>query len=128
MRKRNIRRRYVTLIEMMIVMFIIAMIIGILGYNYKGFLDKSKAFKTKAGVEKLEDFLNLRIAESPRAINDITSQWETIVKNSHIVKNPNDLIYDGWGEKYQVELEKGNVHVHSKNLEEYQKQNATFGE
>lgn len=33
-------------------MFLIAMITGVIAYNYTGSLEEGKAFKTKAGIEK----------------------------------------------------------------------------
>lgn len=115
------KRRFVTLIEMMIVMFIISMIIGILGYNYRGFLEKGKAFKTKAGLEKLEDWLSLYVAENPSKLSDIENEWKDVVKESPIVKNPNDLLYDGWGEPYEVTVEDGEIVVKSQNAEKARK-------
>ncbi len=49
------KRRYITLIEIMIVMFLIALITGVLAYNYRGSLDEGKAFKTKTGLAMLRD-------------------------------------------------------------------------
>jgi general secretion pathway protein G len=67
------KRRYVTLIEMMIVMTLIILIMGVIGYNYRGALDEGKAFKTKSGTEKLETILSLAVADKPALINDITT-------------------------------------------------------
>ena len=49
----KIKRHFVTLIEMMIVMFLIMLITGVIAYNYRGSLDEGKAFKTRAGIEKV---------------------------------------------------------------------------
>ncbi len=43
-------KRCVTLIEMMIVMFLISLITGVIAYYYRGSLDEGKAFKTKAAL------------------------------------------------------------------------------
>jgi len=116
------QRRCVTLIEMMIVMFLIALITGIVAYNYQGSLDEGKAFKTRNGIEKLETILNLEISKNPQAANQIESNWQAFVRASPIVKDPNNLIYDGWGDLYNVSIdrESGGVKVSSKKLEEYQ--------
>src|SRR5438552_2150021 len=95
-------RRYLTLIEMMIVMFLIALIMGVIAYNYSGTLEEGKAFKTKAGIEKLGTILNLAAAENPDILNDIDGSWQDVVKSSPLVQSPNSLIRDGWGQVYQV--------------------------
>lgn len=112
----TLKRRFVTLIEMMIVMFLIALITGVVAYNYRGSLDEGKAFKTKAGIEKLQTILNLAKAENPDA--DI-SQWKEIVKNSPLVQNADALTKDGWGNEYQVTETDGNVVVHSNAYDTY---------
>jgi general secretion pathway protein G len=122
------QRRFVTLIEMMIVMTLIILIIGVIGYNYRGALDEGKAFKTKAGMEKVETILSLAVADKPSLIEDIGSNWEQIIRGSPMVKNPDDLIYDGWGYKYKVDVENGAISVHSDKYDEYSKTKQTqFG-
>lgn len=128
MKLHKIQKRYVTLIEMMIVMTLIILIIGVIGYNYRGALDEGKAFKTKAGMEKLETLLSLAVADKPALIDDIGTNWEQIVKGSPMVRNPDDLIYDGWGYKYKVDVENGNITVHSEKYDDYAKTKQTsFG-
>jgi general secretion pathway protein G len=113
-------KRCVTLIEMMIVMFLIALITGIVAYNYQGSLDEGKAFKTRTAIEKLETILNLELSKNP---NMNVDNWQTIVRTSPIVKDPNNLIYDGWGKEYQVDIDKerGGVKVTSENLNSYER-------
>lgn len=121
-----LKRRYVTLIEMMIVMFLIALIIGVIGYNYRGTLEEGKAFKTKAGIEKLETILNLAVAENSSLLDDIESNWQDIVRNSPLVQNPSALINDGWGQPYQVSVEDGQIVVRSERYETYVQSNPTM--
>lgn len=101
-RKKKLFKRYVTLIEMMIVMFLIALITGVVAYNYRGTLDEGKAFKTKAGIEKLGTILNLAVAEDADLMSSITSSWEGIVDSSPLVQNSAALKKDGWGQTYVV--------------------------
>lgn len=112
------QRRFVTLIEMMIVMFLIALITGVVAYNYRGTLEKGKVFKTEAGIQRLQTILNLAVAEDPSA--DINN-WETIVRQSPLVNDPEALIYDGWGRKYIVGFsdEIQGVVVSSENYRKY---------
>jgi len=121
-----LKKKYVTLIEMMIVMFLIALIIGVVGYNYRGSLEEGKAFKTKAGMEKIATILNLSVAENSESLNDLGTKWEDIIRTSPLVSDANSLIRDGWGQKYEVTVENGKVVVRSPKYEEYTKSNPTL--
>lgn len=116
-------RRHVTLIEMMIVMFLIAMIIGVVAYNYQGTLEEGKAFKTKAAKEKLETILTLAISENPSLRDDIEAKWKEVVKSSPLVHNPNELMKDGWGEDYEVKIVDDRLRVTSKHYNQYVEKN-----
>lgn len=123
-----IKKQYVTLIEMMIVMFLIAIITGVVAYNYKGTLDESKAFKTKTSIQKIETILNLEVAKNPALINHINN-WQQVIEQSPMVQNPNAIKYDGWGELFQVTQEDGNIKVYSQKYQEYKaKHNTMFGD
>jgi type II secretory pathway pseudopilin PulG len=124
---RTVRKKnYITLIEMMIVMFLIALITGVIAYNYRGSLDEGKAFKTKAGTEKLETILNLKVSENPSLLDDIESSWRDIVRNSPLVQNPDALIKDGWGRDYQVTVENGVIRARSEAYENYARTHQTM--
>ncbi len=118
-------RRCVTLIEMMIVMFLIAMIIGVVAYNYQGTLEEGKAFKTKAGKEKLETILTLAISENPELKDNIDSKWKEVIKNSPLVQNSQDLTKDGWGDEYEVKIDNDHVKVYSRKYAAYSEKNRT---
>lgn len=128
MYKSNIQKRFVTLIEMMIVMFLIAVITGVIAYNYRGSLDEGKAFKTRTAIEKVQTILNLEVAKNPQLAGSIGSEWENYIVSSPLVHDPKSLIYDGWGEKYQVSVdaETGGVVVTSRRYEEYQRTHNTL--
>lgn len=100
-----LRRRFVTLIEMMIVMFLIALITGVVAYNYSGTMDKGKAFKTEAGIQKLHAVLSLVIAENPDA--DLSgNNWVAQIERSPLVHDANALTKDGWGNYYTVSYDR----------------------
>lgn len=121
-----ITKRFVTLIEMIIVMVLIGIILGVVAYNYSGTLDEGRAFKTRTAKEKLETILNLYVSENPGDQNFISSGWEKIVKDSPLVQNPDSLIKDGWGTKFEVEVDSsGTIKIHSKKFEEYIKSHPT---
>ena len=113
------KKRFVTLIEIMIVMFLIALITGVVAYNYRGALDEGKAFKTRAGIEKLQTILSLVLADHPEA--DLGSQWKEYVAESPLVQNPASLVKDGWGEEYRVEFDQhsGGLIIQSKKYDDY---------
>lgn len=100
---KKIKRRDMTLVEIMIVMFLIAMITGVIAYNYTGSLEEGKAFKTKAGIEKIKTILALSAADGN--LDQAIENWQIIIKRSPLVQNPDELIKDGWGVEYGVGLE-----------------------
>lgn len=97
--KISFKKRFVTLIEMMIVMFLIALITGVVAYNYRGTLDEGKAFKTKHAIDKIEQAISLAVADNPSA--DL-SNWQEMVRASPFISNPESLMKDGWGGEYVV--------------------------
>lgn len=123
MKCKKLRRRFITLVEIMIVMILIALITGVLAVNFRGSLDEGKVFKSKAGIEKLKAVLNLEIAKDPAISDKINDPnvWQEIVRKSPLVQNPSDLIKDGWGEQYNVENDDGQIKVTSPGLERYEK-------
>jgi general secretion pathway protein G len=113
------KKRFLTLIEMMIVMFIIAMITGGLAYRYVGSLDESRAFKTKVSMERLTGILNLKLASDSDFLSELNT-WERVVEESPLVNNSRDLINDGWGNKFQVDRDnEGNIVVSSRKYNDY---------
>lgn len=119
-----LKKRCITLIEMIIVITLIGIIMGALAWRYTGALDKGKAFKTETGMARLETILNLAVAEDPSVINDIESRWKSIVEKSPLVDDPNKLIYDGWGDEYDVSVEDGEIIIRSENYENYKRENS----
>lgn len=116
------KRRNITLIEIVIVMFLIAMITGVIAYNYTGTLEKGKAFKTEMGIERLTTVLNLSAAEHPTLLDNIEGKWKEVVRSSPLVNKPDELIHDGWGYEYRVNVDNsGNIEVSSAKLDEYKK-------
>lgn len=121
MKKCCFKKRYITLVEMMIVMFLIAMITGVIAYNYTGSLEEGKAFKTKAGIEKIHTVLDLYLATHPEDREHIGTRWQDIVKSSQLVKSPQELIKDGWGIEYQVAVNQdGEIEIKSDKYNQYQ--------
>jgi general secretion pathway protein G len=125
----TIKRRYITLIEIMIVMFLIALITGVIAYNYRGSLDEGKAFKTKTAIEKIETILNLAVAEDSNLQNNITAPnvWQEIIKNSPLVSNASALLKDGWGGNFSVTTDSnGVIKVSSPKYDQYAQSHQTL--
>ena len=108
-----IKKRYaMTLLEIMIVIFIIGIIGSVIGYNMRGSLDTGKAFKTKEGARKLYEIVQLETAQGRelKEEDDLPKQVSEILKKSGLVKNVADLMKDGWGNEYeQFHLENGEL-------------------
>ena len=91
-----------TLLEVMIVIFIIGIIGSVIGYNMRGSMDQGKAFKTKEGISKVYNIVHLEMESSDIKALDgadsATIQVEVLeaIKNSHLVSRPNQYLNDGW--------------------------------
>lgn len=116
-----IKRRFLTLMEIMVVILLIMMITGVIAYNYSGSLEEGKVYKTKLGIEKVQNILNLAVAKDPDLLDDISTDWKQVIAKSSLVQNPDALARDGWGNFYQVEVEDGRIIVYSKRLDDYEK-------
>lgn len=122
---KNIKKKSLTLIEIMIVMFLIMLILGVVAVNYRGALDSGKAFKTQVDIENIQNILDFAVAQDPELIEDVESSWVDIIAHSPLVKNPKTLMKDGWGEVYDVSVEDGKIVVSSKKFDEYNKKHGT---
>jgi len=119
------QRRNITLIEVMIVMFLIALIIGAVAYNYQGAFEKGKAFKTETGMKRLEEILTIQISENPALEENIETNWKQAVRESPLVQNPDTLIKDGWGQEYEVKIEDNRIQVTSERYNEYKRRSSS---
>ena len=82
------RRRDVTLIEIIIVMFFITIITGIIAYNIKGALDEGKAFRTLEGMKQIENILSIEIANGNISAEGLHGEgWKSAIKEHPLVKN-----------------------------------------
>ena len=100
------RRKYsLTLLEIMIVIFLIGLIGSVIGYNVKGSLDEGKAFRSEQGASQIKDILLLEVAKG-YDINTVISQKETFLSESGLVKDVKKILKDGWGEPYIIEISK----------------------
>ena len=114
------KKRALTLLEIIIVIFLITLITGAIGYSMKGTLDKGKVFRTEQAIEQLRDLLLMCLAEgeSPEAL--IKDPGEVLSRYG-LAKNPKKIIEDGWGKRLSIVLsrEKNDFEITSKALTEY---------
>lgn len=114
------KKRTLTLLEIMIVIFLITLITGAIGYNMKGTLDKGRAFRTEQGIEQLKDLLYICLAEGEK-VEEIQKNPGEIIKKYGFAKNPKKILEDGWGDNYQISYDssKKTFSVKSDNLKNY---------
>ena len=114
-----------TLLEIMIVIFIIGIIGSVIGYNMKGSLNKGKAFKTKEGINKIYEIVQLEQAQgktiSPE--DDLHEKVKELLNNSGLVRKPDEMIKDGWGEVYAFEVVNNELRMISRSYEDYCEKN-----
>ena len=120
------KKKYaMTLLEIMIVIFIIGIIGSVIGYNMKGSLNKGKAFKTKEGINKIYEIVQLEQAQgktiSPE--DDLHEKVKELLNNSGLVRKPDEMIKDGWGEVYAFEVVNNELRMISRSYEDYCEKN-----
>ncbi len=114
------KKRPITLLEIMIVIFLIGLIGGVIGYNMKGSLDKGRAFKTEQGMSRIKEILLLQIADG-YSMEEVISKPEDYLRNSGLCDNPKKMLRDGWNENYTIEEKKGEIAINSEKLIKYYK-------
>lgn len=116
------KKRAFTLLEIMIVIFLIGLIGSVIGYNMKGSLDEGKAFKTKQAMIKVRDILELEIAKTGADSVDVQDDPKKFLTQSGVVKNPKNLLKDGWGGEIDVRVAtNGDVTLKSKQYDAYKR-------
>lgn len=101
MKKR--KKQFITLIEIMIVIFLIGLIGGALAFNMRGSMDEGRAFKTRQNIERIRDILQLELAKGTATGTDLQGKWESYVKASSLVDGKKTVV-DGWGNNFEVKF------------------------
>lgn len=92
------------MLEVMVVIFLISLIAGVVGYNLKGSMDKGKVFRSKQGREKLHDLLLLCAEDSKQSLAYIVKHPRKCLETQGMVKNLDETLKDGWGKPYKLSL------------------------
>lgn len=105
------KRRPITLLEIMIVILLIGVIGGVLSYNLKGTLSRGKEFRTKEGLKRLQEILDLEIergAATPISLVGPANsdRVKACVQQSGFIADSNldDFLQDGWKKPYHIQL------------------------
>jgi len=113
------QKRPFTLLEIMIVIFLIGLIGSIVGYSMKGSLSEGKAFKTEQAIARITDLLELELARGATR-DQINNNVAGVLQSQGVVKNVNSLLKDGWGKPIDVKiLKSGEIQITSKELNQY---------
>ncbi|MFT4551654.1 MAG: general secretion pathway protein G [Chlamydiales bacterium] len=133
MNKPKKRRRFMTLIEIMIVMFLISIIAGMVTYKVKGSIDYGKAFQTHQKIVQMKQILELAAIQKTPAYAQ--REWKVIVNRSLMSSKENALHTDGWGDAFRVAVKynetdrnKIDVVISSTKFKDYIKHNDTWFE
>jgi type II secretory pathway pseudopilin PulG len=95
------KKKALTLIEIMIVILLITLIGGAIGYNVKGSLKKGREFKTKQAQQQLADILEICLQEGT-SVQQILADTEEAVKSTGLAKDPKKLLNDGNGVPFEI--------------------------
>ena len=97
----KIKKRAITLLEMMIVIFIIGIIGSVVGYSMKGSLNEARAFKSEQGSKQVYDILMLSLANGG-SLTQMIKSAEMVLEESGLVGHPKKMIKDGWNQRYVI--------------------------
>lgn len=121
--KKKKPKHFFTLLEIMIVIFLIGIIGSVVGYNMKGSLEKGKVFRTQQAMEQIEDAITLQLASGKTSKKEIETNLIKVLRDVGIFKKPDDLAKDGWGCEFKVTVDEatGQIYIFSAKYDEYLK-------
>jgi len=115
------KKNSLTLLEIMIVIFLIGLIGSVIGVNMKGSLDEGRAFKSKQGANQIRDILLLEIAKGKSA-DFVVEHCATLLENSGMIKDIKKALKDGWGQPYKISANgNADIRVTSDKLSEFKR-------
>lgn len=112
------KKQNFTLLEIMIVICLIGLIGGVITYNMKGSLEEGKAFKTERAKEQLYDILMLEVAKG-YTLEEVVQNPKSFLTHSGLVKNPDQLLKDGWGKAFEIHINGSDITIQSENHQRY---------
>ncbi len=95
------KKRALTLLEIMIVIALITLITGVIGYNMRDTLNRGRAFRTEQAKEQLRDMLLLSLSDG-KSPEQILHAPAACIKELGLAKNAEQLLKDGWNKKFSI--------------------------
>ncbi len=116
-------KRAISLLEILIVIFLIGIISTVVAVNLSGSLNKGKAFKSKQMKQQLEEVFTLALMQdSDITPEDIKANPEKFLRDSPLIKDPKNALLDGWNKPFEISITKDDeIKVSSSNLDSYEK-------
>lgn len=96
------QKRPLTLLEIMIVIFLIGLIGSVVGYNMKGSIDEGRYFKTEQAAAQIRDILLLEVAKGESTVDEVVGNPLFYLKKAKVMKEPEKMLKDGWGTKFEI--------------------------
>lgn len=115
------KRNSITLLEIMIVIFLIGIIGSVVGYNIKGSLERGKLFKSEQAVKRMRDIFLLEISMGRTTGAAIAENPRKALEDSELASDTNALLKDGWGYTFKVVFENNDFTITSDGLQNYYK-------
>lgn len=111
-----IKKRHITLLEIMIVILLIGIITSVVGYNVRGSLEKGKIFKTQQAQNQIKEILLLEVAKGAK-IEDVVKDPKKYLMDSGLPKDVSSLLKDGWNVPFEIKvINKSDIEVISRRL------------
>lgn len=95
------KKRPLTLLEIMIVIALITLITGVIGYNMRDTLNRGRAFRTEQAREQLRDMLLLSLSDG-KSPSQLLNTPAACIKELGLAKNVDQLLRDGWNKKFSI--------------------------
>ncbi|MBM3184624.1 MAG: hypothetical protein FJZ64_04900 [Chlamydiae bacterium] len=116
------KKRALTLLEVIIVIFLITLITGAIGYNMKGALDRGRAFRTEQAKAELHDLLLICLEEGIKG-EELVKNPKTFLKQFNLAKNSDKIVQDGWGDDFTIRYNanKNDFAISSTSYDKYKK-------
>jgi len=116
------KKRAFTLLEIMIVIFLITLITGTIGYNMKGTLDRGRAFRTEQAKVQLHDLLLICLEEGEKP-EEVAKNPSLYLKKYNLAKNSEKIVQDGWGVDFTINYSqnKNDFNISSQAWNKYKK-------
>ncbi len=99
---KRMKKKSLTLIEIMVVIALIGIIGSVVGVNIKKSMDKAKAFKFKMHVQKIKDTLNVHYATSGEVPAEIIARSQNILEESGLFKDTSKILVNASGGPLEI--------------------------